>query len=74
MTIFEKDLAALINKHGLDRDTDTSDFILAQFLNNCLSAWNVSTNARDVWRGRVSDYTEAAYPAQPAPVAAQGEK
>ena len=46
---FNKELEALINKHSMENLSDTPDFILAQFLRNCLDAYSEATIARDVW-------------------------
>lgn len=48
---FETELATLINKHSLDNECNTPDFILAQYLWGCLLAWTVNTNRRDDWYG-----------------------
>lgn len=37
---FERELAALLNKYSKENESDTPDFILAKFLNNCLVAVN----------------------------------
>ena len=35
---FEKDIAEVINKHGLDNFANTPDFILAKYVTTCLAA------------------------------------
>lgn len=37
---FKIELAALINKHSKENGSDTPDFILAKYLNDCLKAFN----------------------------------
>lgn len=49
---FEKELEQLINKHCKENDSDTPDFILAEFLSVCLVAWNAGVCAREEWYGR----------------------
>lgn len=49
---FAKELEDLINRHSLEQESDTPDFILAHFLLSCLQAWNTSTVQREVWYGR----------------------
>ena len=49
MTTFEKELEQLINKHSLENSSDTPDFILAQYLVNCLAAWNTTVRLRENW-------------------------
>lgn len=52
MSEFQKELSALINKHSLENLSDTPDFILAQYLADCLHAFNVATNQRISWYGQ----------------------
>ena len=49
MSEFQKELAALINKHSVENESDTPDFILAEYLNNCLDAFGTAMDARDGW-------------------------
>jgi len=51
MSEFEKELAALINKHSVENETDTPDFILAEYLNNCLSNFASLMDKRSKWYG-----------------------
>lgn len=48
---FVEDLARLINKHSLENMSDTPDFILAAYLQNCLVDYAHSVKARDRWYG-----------------------
>lgn len=45
------DLAAVLNRHSAEQNSDTPDFILAQFLRSCLAAWDVATRERERWYG-----------------------
>lgn len=45
-TAFEKELVALINKHGQEYGSGTADFILARYLRRCLEAFNEATNSK----------------------------
>jgi hypothetical protein len=47
-TPFEAELAALINRHSKENGSNTPDYILANFLNTCLEAYN-KTN---IWRAK----------------------
>jgi len=49
MEVFEKELTELINKHSMENASDTPDFILAHYLCNCLSAFNLATKERTKW-------------------------
>lgn len=37
---FEKELRALINRHGMEKASDTPDYALARFLAGCLDAFH----------------------------------
>ncbi len=44
-----KDIECLINKWSREEDSNTPDFILAEYLLACLSAFEVASNRREVW-------------------------
>lgn len=46
------ELAALLNKHSAENGSDTPDFVLAQFLLNCLHAFDVAVADRTRWYGK----------------------
>jgi uncharacterized Fe-S cluster-containing MiaB family protein len=46
---FEKELEQLINKFSLENDSNTPDFILAQYLIECLHSFNKSIEIRTGW-------------------------
>lgn len=46
---FMTDLSALLNKHGVDNQLNTPDFILAQHLTLYLAAMRVTMFSRDAW-------------------------
>lgn len=52
MTNFENDIAAVINRHSKESESNTPDHILAMYLLNCLKAWNEATQQRETWYGR----------------------
>ena len=43
---FKKDIAYVINKHSMECDSNTPDYVLADFLYRCLSAFHKGTNNR----------------------------
>jgi hypothetical protein len=49
---FRADLAAVINKHSRENGSSTPDFILADYLADCLRIWDQAVSARDRWHGR----------------------
>lgn len=51
MNDFERDIAAVLNKHGKDTETNTPDFILAEYINRTLMALaGMNTKNKD-WHG-----------------------
>jgi len=49
---FEKELEQLINKHSIENESNTPDFILSRYLMNCLQTLNILTDRREDWYGR----------------------
>lgn len=49
VTPFQHDLSALLNRHSQEIVSNTPDFILAQFLRQCLDAFNGAVNRRGIW-------------------------
>lgn len=49
---FKNELEKLINKYSLENGSDTPDFILANYLANCLKNFDEITNRRECWYGR----------------------
>ena len=50
--MFRKELEELINRHSLESASDTPDFILAQYLDDCLLAFDLAVRRREQWYGR----------------------
>lgn len=48
---FLGELEQLINKHSKENDSNTPDFILAEYLKDCLEAFGKATRGRDKWYG-----------------------
>lgn len=48
----EKAVENVINLHSAENDSNTPDFILAQYLMGCLQAYNTATQQRETWYGR----------------------
>jgi len=49
---FRSELTSLINKHSKENGSNTPDFILRDYLCDCLKAFDVATVAREKWHGR----------------------
>jgi hypothetical protein len=47
-----KDIEQAINKHGIESGSDTPDFILAEYLTDCLRAFDKAIVRREEWYGR----------------------
>lgn len=50
--IFQKELEHIINKYSLENGSNTPDFILAEYLTNCLKAFNKCSRKREKWFGK----------------------
>lgn len=46
-----QELAEVLNRHSAEGRSNTPDFVLAQYLIDCLSAFDYATRARDQWYG-----------------------
>lgn len=44
-----KDIEQAINKHSCENHSNTPDFILAEYLHDCLKAFDKATNKRETW-------------------------
>ena len=49
MDAFRSELMKLINCHSLENGSDTPDFILAEYLTNCLEAFDKAMTRRANW-------------------------
>ena len=52
MESFRKSLVELLNKYSKENDSNTPDFILAEYLMLCLEAYNKTLQVRESWYGR----------------------
>lgn len=59
MSDFQTELSALINKHSLENGSDTPDFILADYMSECLSVFHGAVCARELWYSRKTPGTMA---------------
>ena len=51
MSNFRKELEQLINRNSKESGSDTPDFVLAEFLNDSLMAFDKATKLRGAWYG-----------------------
>ncbi len=49
---FRKQLEDLLNCGSMENRSDTPDFILAQYMTDCLEAYDRAVNRREIWYGR----------------------
>lgn len=49
---FRKELEEIINRNSQENGSNTPDFILADYLANCLLAFDTACNMREHWYGR----------------------
>lgn len=52
MEDFRLELGILINKHSMENGSDTPDFLLAEYLTDCLKAYDNTMQKREKWYGR----------------------
>ena len=66
MKTFEKALTDLLNFYEEENNSNTPDFILAQYLLACLGAWNTGVQQRASWHGKDRPPPERTKADQPA--------
>jgi len=49
---FRKEIETVINKHSRENVSDTPDFLLAEYLTDCLAAFDKAIRERERWYGR----------------------
>ncbi len=49
---FQDALKDLINRHSMENGSDTPDFLLAEYLCDCLASYEVAVTKREKWYGR----------------------
>lgn len=52
---FKKELKELINHYSKENESNTPDFILAQYIMACLIAFNTAIQQRETWFGKETD-------------------
>lgn len=56
MKKFRKELEQLINKCSMENGSDTPDFILAEYLVDCLKTFDKAIMTREKWYDRLPKY------------------
>lgn len=49
---FQQELESLINRYSIENQSNTPDFILSQYIINCLKSYNIAITTRERWYGR----------------------
>ena len=49
---FRVEIEGLINRHSRENGSDTPDFILAEYLTDCLDAYDKALQRREAWYDR----------------------
>ena len=49
---FLDELTNIINRHSMEGASNTPDYILAQYIKDCLRAYERAIKKREVWHGR----------------------
>ncbi len=47
-----RDIASVLNRHGMEKFSNTPDFILAEHLVQALEAFNATSTERERWYGK----------------------
>jgi hypothetical protein len=47
-----REIETAINRTSAENESNTPDYVLAQFLMGCLAAWNTAVQQRETWYGR----------------------
>lgn len=55
---FEEQLSRLLNKNSKENESNAPDFILGEYLQNCLLAFDKAVNWREKWYGREKRHAE----------------
>ena len=50
--LIHNEFRATINRHSIENDSNTPDYMLADYLVACLDAWNETTQSREKFYGR----------------------
>ena len=56
---FEQELKDIINRYSKENGSNTPDFILGEYLTDCLKTFERAVNWRDNWHNRSSKTTQS---------------
>ncbi len=52
VNVLRNEIEEVISKHNLENGSDTPDFVLAEYLTDCLRAFDKAVSKREEWYGR----------------------
>lgn len=52
---FQQELVNLLNRHSMENASGTPDWILAEYVRQCLQTWDLTILMRSNWRGESVD-------------------
>ena len=55
---FRREIETVINRHSKENGSNTPDFILAEYLTDCLKAFDKAVKYRDNWYGNKPTFVE----------------
>jgi len=55
MGTFKRELQSLINSYSMENGSNTPDWILAEYLQKCLDAFDEAVRLREKWYGDKND-------------------
>ena len=61
MSKFREDLEVLINQNSKERGSNTPDFILADYLADCLDSFDKAVTRRSKWYGENKEHNQDLY-------------
>lgn len=67
MTVFRMEIENAINRHSKENGSNTPDFILADYLCDCLAAFDRAVSRRTAWGAPQPNPTSEPDPAGPQP-------
>ena len=67
---FREELEQVINRHSMENGSDTPDFILSEYMADCLTAFDKAVARRERWYGR----TKRPLPALPDQLVEEDEE
>ena len=71
---FRRELKGLINQFSMESGSDTPDFILAEYLCDCLQAFDKSVSRRGRWYGNEDSIVTPVLSGEVSPAEPDGEQ